>query len=72
MRPQPKFTVGDKVSAIALPNGFPKPRPRIDGLTVVDVRLIECATLAPYYRITAHGAGLATVEGAEFHFEVAE
>ena len=72
MNPQPKCAVGDKVSAIALPDGFPEPRPRIDGLTVVNVRLVESATLAPYYRITAHGAGLATVEGAEFHFEVSQ
>jgi len=71
-----QFEVGDAVAAVAIPNGFPKPRPRINGLYVTDVRLIPgtfrpdgSADLAPYYRVTARDNGLGIVEGAEFHFE---
>lgn len=65
-----QFAVGDKVAAVALPDAFPNPRARVDGLTVTNVRLIECSHIAAYYRVTAHASdGYQYVEGAERFFE---
>lgn len=71
----PKFRVGDKVTAIALPNGFPKPSAEIHGLTVTQIRLVGPftydPTFKPYYRVlTTYPNGFTAVEGAERFFEL--
>lgn len=72
--PAPLFALGDKVKAVALPGGFPEAVPERPGLTVTSLRLIAPRetgpnALKPYWRVTAHGAGLSYVEGAERFFE---
>lgn len=65
-----KFNIGDKVTAIALPEAIPYARPAVTGLTVTSIRLIECATMQPYYRVEAHdNTGFGYIEGAERFFE---
>ncbi len=67
------FRVGDRVKALACPNGFPKPTTEVSGLVVRDVRLIESSHIAPYYRVAAYAinypAPVEMVEGAERFFE---
>jgi hypothetical protein len=75
----PRFKLGDKVAAIALPDAYLHPRPRIEGLTVKKITLIthpqgsEAHRLAPYYRILAESEyqvrEFKQVEGAERFFE---
>ena len=70
--PRPTFRVGQRVTAIALPDGVPYPREEIPNLTVSDVRLQTSASLPPYYRVTAENSTHPThplVEGAERFFE---
>lgn len=71
---EPQFQIGDKVTAIALPNAFPKACAEVRGLTVVSIQLHQGRVLdtdfLPYYRVLAHGeGGLTSVEGAERFFE---
>lgn len=72
--PEPVFAVGDHVRAVAVPGGFPTPRPEVPGLTVTTVRLMVTRetgpqALAPYWRVTAHAADrIQYVEGAERFF----
>jgi hypothetical protein len=74
MTPQPAFEVGDVVAAVALPEGWPHPRPRIAPLVVKQVEFIECRSLESYYRVLAEGVSntRVTVEGAERFFEHTE
>lgn len=77
--PLPKFKIGQRVAAIALPNGFPDQRPRIEDLMVTGIRRVN-ATKRPdgmqdmeaYYRVTARGLlKPIQIEGAERFFEAA-
>jgi len=69
----PKFHIGDKVYAIALPNAVPTPRPAVHGLEITEIKRIEPSSMAPYYRVVASkvegAAGYGFVEGAERFFE---
>ena len=64
-----KFKVGDKVTAVALPNGFPASRPAVHGLTVASVKHIKSDSIADYYRVLAYADNHASIEGAERFFE---
>ncbi len=67
----PRFKVGDRVTALALPDGFPQARPEVRGLVVREVRRVETFTIRPYYRVTAYDRdGWPAVEGAEHFFEL--
>lgn len=63
--PVQRFRVGDRVKAIELTD-----RPEINGLTVTETRLVDCLTIAPYYRLKAEDRCGGYVEGAERYFEV--
>ena len=65
-----KFKTGDRVIAIALPDGFPGPRQEVRDLVVIHTRLVTQTAAPAYYRVTTRGKDGRMVEGAERFFEV--
>lgn len=66
--PEPQFHVGDRVCAISFVDCFGKHVDAQSGLTVMDVRLVQCTGMPSYYRILAE-RGIIWIEGAERFFQ---
>jgi hypothetical protein len=70
---QPQFKIGDRVKAVAIPDGFPKPAKEVRGLIVASVTKHGGKTMPPYYRLQAEAIDryqeTISVEGAERFFE---
>ena len=64
----PPVRIGDKVTAIAFTDCFGNYHEERPGLVVASVRLVECKSMAPYWRIMAEGPGLSSFEGAARFF----
>ena len=69
---EPKFKLGDNVKAVAFVNCFKQQVDEVPGLTVTKAYLVECKSMASYYRYVAENPGAETcmVEGAERFFEL--
>ena len=69
--PFPRFKVGDRVAAVALPDAFPEPRGRVSGLRVQSVSRVRCDGVPTYYRVFATNplTGV-SIESAERSFEM--
>jgi hypothetical protein len=69
---KPKFSIGQPVIAVSFTDCFGKLIPERTGLIVESIRLIECVSIRPYFRIKAVTPdGLGMVEGAERFFTAA-
>ena len=72
--PKPKFNIGDRVSAIALPNAIPSPRDATPGMIVESRRLTRTTnprdTFPSYWRYQAYLAAdpWIRIEGSERFF----
>jgi len=67
---QAQFRVGDAVTARAIPSGFPKPMPKVEGLTVVEIKRVDSDYIPTYFRLKAvkDDGDCRFVEGAEWFF----
>lgn len=65
----PKFTVGQRVRAIAFTDCFDKFVPERPGLTVTEINPINGQSIPAYFRVKADAPdGFTYVEGAERYF----
>lgn|SRR3990167_4603186 len=69
-----RFRIGDRVKAIALPNGFPRPRPEVTDLVVTRVKTFRPAGMKPYQRVRAESCQqpYKCIEGAAQFFALEE
>jgi hypothetical protein len=73
MKTKSQFHIGQAVTAKGFVDCFKKTVEPVTGLTVVEMKYVNCESIAAYYRIKAIGKdGRGYVEAAERFFEPAE
>lgn len=63
-----QFQIGQQVKAISFTDCFGKVIAETPNLTVSEIRLIECNSMKPYFRVKADGFNGNYIEGAERYF----